>query len=137
MKKVFEPQSSQEDVYSEVAAPIVSDFLDGYNGTIFAYGQTGSGKTYTMSGGGSLWEERGIIPRTFTQIFDVILKRKNLVQYKLYVSYLEIYNECGYDLLDRKHSETDFEKWSKITLFEDKEQNLHLRNLSIHPVESE
>ena len=120
-----------------MAAPIVSDFLDGYNGTIFAYGQTGSGKTYTMSGGGSLWEERGIIPRTFTQIFDLIKKRKNLVQYKLYASYLEIYNECGYDLLERKHAEIDFEKWSKITLFEDKQQYLHLRNLSIHPVESE
>lgn len=73
-----------------------------------------------MSGGGSLWEDRGIIPRAFSQIFDLIEKRKNLVQYKLYVSYLEIYNECGYDLLERKHAETDFEKWSKITLFEDK-----------------
>lgn len=97
----------------------MTDFLDGYNGTIFAYGQTGSGKTYTMSGGGSLWEDRGIIPRAFSQIFDLIEKRKNLVQYKLYVSYLEIYNECGYDLLERKHAETEFEKWRKITLFED------------------
>jgi len=90
-----------------------------------------------MSGGGSLWEERGIIPRTFTQIFDLIKKRKDLVQYKLYASYLEIYNECGYDLLERKHAEIDFDKWNKITLFEDKQQFLHLRNLSIHPVESE
>ena len=49
-----------------VAAPLVIDFLDGYNGTVFAYGQTGSGKTYTMSGGGPIWESRGIIPRVFT-----------------------------------------------------------------------
>jgi len=59
------------------------------------------------------------------------------MQYKLYASYLEIYNECGYDLLERKHAEMDFEKWNKITLFEDKQQYLHLRNLSIHPIESE
>jgi hypothetical protein len=50
----------------------------------------------------------------------MIEKRKNIVQYKLFGSYLEIYNECGYDLLERKHAETDFEKWNKISLFEDK-----------------
>lgn len=62
-----------------------------------------------MSGGGSLWEERGIIPRTFTQIFDLIDKRRNFVQYKLYASYFEIYNESGYDLLERKHAEIEFD----------------------------
>lgn len=96
------------------------DFLDGYNGTVFAYGQTGSGKTFTMSGGGPSWEERGIIPRVFTHLFQEIEKRKEVIQYSIYASYLEIYNECGYDLLERKHTETDFEKWSKISLFEDK-----------------
>lgn len=90
-----------------------------------------------MSGGGSLWEERGIIPRTFSQIFDLVEKWKNSIEYKLYASYLEIYNEAGYDLLERRHAEIDFEKWSKISLFEDKQQFLHLRNLSIHPVLSE
>lgn len=94
--------------------------MDGYNGTIFAYGQTGSGKTHTMSGSGSSWEERGIIPRAFSQIFDLIEKRKHQVQYKLQASYLEIYNECGYDLLDSKHGDIEFENWSKISLFEDK-----------------
>jgi kinesin family protein 6/9 len=56
-------------VYKVVAAPLVVDFLDGYNGTVFAYGQTGSGKTFTMSGGGPSWDERGIIPRVFTHLF--------------------------------------------------------------------
>ena len=55
------------------------DFLDGYNGTVFAYGQTGSGKTFTMSGGGPSWEERGIIPRVFTHLFQEIEKRKELI----------------------------------------------------------
>jgi len=90
-----------------------------------------------MSGDGSSWEKRGIIPRIFTHLFQMINKRKELIQYKIFASYLEIYNECGYDLLERKHASTDFEKWSKISLFEDKNQNLHLKNLSIHTVENE
>uniref|UniRef100_A0A4W3I0M9 Kinesin-like protein n=1 Tax=Callorhinchus milii TaxID=7868 RepID=A0A4W3I0M9_CALMI len=45
---VFQPNSSQEQVYNACAKNIVKDVLDGYNGTIFAYGQTSSGKTHTM-----------------------------------------------------------------------------------------
>jgi kinesin family protein 6/9 len=54
------------------------------------------------------------------------------MEYKVYVSYFEIYNECGYDLLDRKHAETPFDRWNKITLYEDSDANLHLKNLTIH-----
>jgi len=59
------------------------------------------------------------------------------MSYNIYVSYFEIYNECGYDLLDRKHAETPFDKWNKITLQEDGDANLHLRNLSVHSCKSE
>ena len=127
--------ATQEDVFRKVAQPVVESCLDGYNGTIFAYGQTGSGKTYTMSGSES-WKQRGIIPRTFEFIFDEIEKRKHL-QYNVYASYLEIYNENGYDLLDHKHVESTFDDWIKIALFEDDSGNIHLKNLSIHKVESE
>ncbi len=37
---------TQDDVYNASAKPVVDDFLEGFNGTIFCYGQTGSGKTY-------------------------------------------------------------------------------------------
>lgn len=70
-------------------------------------------------------------------MFQIINQRKDRVQYQIYASYLEIYNESGYDLLERKHAETDFDKWAKITLFEDQQQNLHLKNLSIHAVQNE
>jgi kinesin family protein 6/9 len=59
------------------------------------------------------------------------------MQYNIYVSYFEIYNECGYDLLDRKHAELPFDKWNKITLYEDMNANLHLKNLTIHACNSE
>jgi hypothetical protein len=35
----------QESVYATLVAPMIEQFFDGYNATVFAYGQTGSGKT--------------------------------------------------------------------------------------------
>ncbi len=34
--------------------------------------------------------------------------------YKLYVSYLEIYNEQCYDLLDKDHLDLPLEEWNKV-----------------------
>ena len=47
---VFGEKSNQEDIFKQVAKPIVDQCLEGYNGAIFAYGQTGAGKTFTMLG---------------------------------------------------------------------------------------
>ena len=55
---------------------MIDTCLAGYNGTIFAYGQTGSGKTYTMSGGDS-WEERGLIPRVFSRLFEALREKED------------------------------------------------------------
>uniref|UniRef100_A0A6N2K919 Kinesin motor domain-containing protein n=1 Tax=Salix viminalis TaxID=40686 RepID=A0A6N2K919_SALVM len=41
--KVLHPDSSQDEVFTEVE-PIIKSVLDGYNACIFAYGQTGTGK---------------------------------------------------------------------------------------------
>ena len=40
----FGPDHDQGTVFEAVAEPIISDFLNGRNGTLFAYGQTGTGK---------------------------------------------------------------------------------------------
>ncbi|KAJ1956527.1 Kinesin-like protein kif15 [Dipsacomyces acuminosporus] len=83
--------------------------MQGYNGTIFAYGQTGSGKTFTMQGArdeftGPDDELRGIIPRCFEHLFARIAEEEvrsdGRVKYLCKASYIEIYNETIYDLLD-------------------------------------
>jgi kinesin family protein 6/9 len=86
--------------------------------------------------GSETWKQRGIMPRSFAFIFNEINKRPHL-NYNVYASYLEIYNENGYDLLDQRHSQVSLEDWSKIELFEDEFGNIHLKNLSIHKVGSE
>ena len=102
--KVFDLESTQEEVYEEVKSTI-EDVLKGYNGTIFAYGQSGSGKTYTMKGADINDDNsKGIIPRALTQIFDYIEsennKENNDIEFELRVSVLEIYLEKLYDLLN-------------------------------------
>lgn len=73
--------------------------MQGYNGTIFVYGFTGTGKTYTMSGVENDYNEKGIIPRSFEDIFQTIEKHPNKTQFLVKASYLEIYNEEIRDLL--------------------------------------
>ncbi|XP_036189640.1 kinesin-like protein KIF9 isoform X3 [Myotis myotis] len=59
--------ASQDLVYETVAKDVVSQALDGYNGTIMCYGQTGAGKTYTMTGTTENYKHRGILPRALQQ----------------------------------------------------------------------
>lgn len=95
--KVFDNQSEQQSLFDFCASPIVKSAFKGYNGTIFAYGQTGCGKTFTMVGvKGKL---RGIIPRTFESCFA--MKETSKKKIKIKASYLEIYNEQVFDLLNK------------------------------------
>ena len=102
-KQVFPMNVSQEKVFTTVAKDVVDSCFEGYNGTIFAYGQTASGKTFTITGGAERYEDRGLIPRTLSYIFNEI-RQKTDTSYKVLISYLEIYNDQGYDLLDENHS---------------------------------
>jgi len=55
--------------------------------------------------GGESWQQRGLIPRVFSFLFEEIRRRQSYMECNVYASYFEIYNENGYDLLDRKHAE--------------------------------
>ncbi|CAI2722763.1 unnamed protein product [Schistosoma spindalis] len=131
---IFNTKVGQDQVFNDVAKSVIDKVLLGYNGTIFAYGQTGSGKTYTITGGAEKYSERGIIPRCLAYLFDHF--EKDLAsEYTLKISYMEIYNEIGYDLLDSRHNNmtSKLEDLPRVTLFEHTEAGtVHLKNLSIH-----
>lgn len=80
---------------------------------------------------------RGIIPRVLTCLYDEFDKQEDLIDYRVFISFLEIYNETAYDLLDRRNLELSLENWNKINLYEDDNGNIHLRNLSVHECQSE
>lgn len=129
-QNVFDQSTKQDTVFNEVAQPVIDNVLTGYNGTIFAYGQTGSGKTFTITGGAERYADRGIVPRALSYIFQQIEKdRENT--YTVKISYLEIYNEDGYDLLDPRHDAAKLEDLPKVHLMEDPDGNIHLKNLCL------
>ncbi|KAG2136065.1 kinesin-domain-containing protein [Suillus bovinus] len=112
--RVFEPESTQTEVFEEISF-LAQSCVDGYNVCIFAYGQTGSGKSFTMEGG--LTEATtGMIPRAVNQVFKAAddLKSKGW-EYKMDGQFLEIYNETINDLLgkgefDKKKHEIKHDK---------------------------
>ncbi|KAM5262645.1 kinesin-like protein KIF6 [Ctenodactylus gundi] len=130
-QRIFDQDAKQEIIFESIAKPVAESVLAGYNSTIFAYGQTGSGKTFTITGGAERYKERGIIPRTLSYIFEQLQKDSSKI-YTTHISYLEIYNECGYDLLDPRHEACRLEDLPKVTVLEDPDQNIHLKNLSVH-----
>ena len=96
---VFNPYTTQDEVFHKCGAAVVDEVLSGFKCTIFAYGQTGTGKTFTMEGdmseNGS--ESSGIIPRSVSRCFERLESRN--VEYSVRVSFLEIYNEELRDML--------------------------------------
>jgi kinesin family protein 6/9 len=125
--RILDNASTQEEVFECVALPVVENCLEGYNGTIFAYGQTGSGKTFTMNGGGKIYsiQTRGNYvasslaylqynPLLSQHLLDEFENRRSQYEYKMSVSFMEIYNENAYDLLENRHIETPFEQWNKV-----------------------
>ena len=92
---VFDKPTSQQIIYENTTKNLLIGLIDGFNATVFAYGATGSGKTYTMLGTST---EIGIMPRSVSDLFKLLNKYKNK-DYKMEVSYIEIYNEIIRDLL--------------------------------------
>ncbi|CEP11450.1 hypothetical protein [Parasitella parasitica] len=90
--------ADQERVYNDLGRELLDHAFNGYNCCLFAYGQTGSGKSYSMMGYG---EDKGIIPRTCSELFDRISATKTeVLDFQVEVSYIEIYNEKVRDLLN-------------------------------------
>uniref|UniRef100_K3WGA2 Kinesin motor domain-containing protein n=1 Tax=Globisporangium ultimum (strain ATCC 200006 / CBS 805.95 / DAOM BR144) TaxID=431595 RepID=K3WGA2_GLOUD len=98
--QVFGTKSTQAEVYTATAKPLVESALRGYNCTCFVYGQTGTGKTFSMEGVPGDAEYAGIIPRVMDDVFDGIQNMQADLEFLVRVSYIEIYLEKIRDLLE-------------------------------------
>ena len=102
--------TSQDECYRNFAQKIVSDVMEGYNGTIMAYGQTGSGKTYTIFGKKASMEfqddldtDMGIVPRAIKHIFNTIQEKSETVQFQVRVAFMQVYMEQITDLIPEEN----------------------------------
>ncbi|KAG7606832.1 Kinesin-like protein KIN-4C [Arabidopsis thaliana] len=93
------------EIYNHCVAPLVDALFKGYNATVLAYGQTGSGKTYTMGTNYSGdCTNGGVIPNVMEDIFRRVETTKDSSELLLRVSFIEIFKEEVFDLLDSNSS---------------------------------
>ncbi|PAA85906.1 hypothetical protein BOX15_Mlig016377g1 [Macrostomum lignano] len=118
--------STTDNIYADIAYPLVEGVTEGYNGTIFAYGQTGCGKSFSMQGITDPPSQRGIIPRAFDHIFETISVAQSS-KFLVHASYLEIYNEEIRDLLGKDVK-------ARLDLKEHPEKGVYVSGLSMHKV---
>ena len=91
--------------------------VEGYHSTIFAYGQTGSGKTYTIEGGDSQ-ESEGLIPKAIRGLFGKIEEKGSSDKgFRVFLSFIQIYNECIFDLIDSNEGRPLRMRWNKLQQF--------------------
>ncbi|KAL6507467.1 Kinesin-like protein KIN-8B [Orobanche gracilis] len=114
----FGPNSSNLDVYKISVRSTILGIVQGLNATVFAYGSTGSGKTYTMVG---TRDDPGLMVLSLNTIFDLIEKDNTSDDFEVTCSYLEVYNEVIYDLLEKSSGH--------LELREDPEQGIIVAGL--------
>jgi hypothetical protein len=156
--RVFDPMADQNDLYQEVAYPLVEglfpkeaektmigDKVVGESALLFSYGITNAGKTHTIMGNKSnatsLHESHGIIPRSIDHILTKIKQLEKLptrrVNYSFCLSYLEIYNEQIFDLLPKKKSSgVDIGLENSLKLREGRNGRIYVKGLTKHSVTS-
>ncbi|XP_047194004.1 centromere-associated protein E isoform X7 [Hippoglossus stenolepis] len=118
--RVFTAEETTNQLYQDIAKPLVVSTVEGYNGTIFAYGQTSSGKTFTMMGSDQI---PGVTPLAMEDVFQTI-KNCPKKEFLLRVSYMEIYNETVTDLL------VDSWKRKPLEVRETINKNIYVADLS-------
>lgn len=131
--RVFDRDSTQEEVFLGVVNPLIKEALTGFNCTIFTYGQTSSGKTYTMHGDP---KQRGILPRTATALFEAIKTCDNNTHTEVKISVLEIYQERLRDLLFQGQS-TDADAKDSLRIRESTEGLTWIEGLSEFTTDTE
>jgi kinesin family protein 6/9 len=127
--------ASQETVYQSLTCDVVQGVMDGVNGTVMTYGQTGAGKTFTMVGDTRNYQHRGIAPRAIAQVFAEVGSRIE-TEFQVHVSYMEIYNERIFDLLDDM---TKSERKAEYAVVDDAKggRGTYVRGLTMKKVNTE
>ncbi|KAK3723829.1 hypothetical protein QZH41_019506, partial [Actinostola sp. cb2023] len=117
---IFPGFASNRQVYYQIGKPLIDAAFKGFNGTLMAYGQTGTGKTYTQM------SQDGVCMLSVQKLFRRI-QNDVFHEYKVYMSYLQIYQEKIFDLLNPNHK-------LEMILREDPKKGIYVENLTEYVV---
>ncbi|KDO30775.1 hypothetical protein SPRG_04676 [Saprolegnia parasitica CBS 223.65] len=131
--------ASQARLYEELGTHVLRDAWRGFNCSLFAYGQTGAGKSFSMMGkakGNNNHSHAmssahdGLIPRLCHGLFEKIQAVPDDARsYLVKMSYVEIYNERVYDLLNRSDKDA-------LKVREHPDRGAYVEHVSHHVVTS-
>ncbi|XP_061415237.1 kinesin-like protein Klp68D isoform X2 [Lethenteron reissneri] len=103
---VLDEDASQRDVYEAIAKPLARRVLDGFHGCVATYGAPATGKTHSLYGTGlGGGRQRGLLSRAAEDIFQGIQKSSVGCTHRVVVSFIQLWNERLYDLLDHQHTD--------------------------------
>lgn len=75
-----------------------------------------------MTGGSGSYNDRGLMPRALEQVFGFVANSTETREYEVWLSYIQIFNEIGYDLLGIPgENNPRLEDLPRVTLQEDSE----------------
>nr|XP_022910399.1 kinesin-like protein KIN-7L [Onthophagus taurus] len=94
--RVFDRNVSNEVVYNDIVAPLISDVTRGYNGSLMVCGPSFISKQFTME---DMFTDAGLIPRAIEQIFKIASKEKKRGNFIIRCSNIMLYKDKVYDLL--------------------------------------
>ncbi|XP_044271982.1 kinesin-like protein KIF9 [Tribolium madens] len=91
---------TQKEIYDTITPDVLDNLSNGRDAVIMAYGQTGTGKSLTINGLQNPFENRGILPRVISDLFQNLNKEasKN-IKMCIQASYVEFSRTNIYDLL--------------------------------------
>ncbi|OQR92689.1 kinesin, partial [Thraustotheca clavata] len=135
----YDPQdasyASQQCLYKDLGTRVLEDAWKGFNSSLFAYGQTGAGKSFSMMGKAKNSNNhnvatQGLIPRICHGLFEKInCKTIYSGSFLVKMSYVEIYNERVYDLLNRTEKDA-------LKVREHPDKGAYVEHVSNHVVTS-
>jgi kinesin family protein 2/24 len=87
--RLFNPESTTEEIYQDLAADLVPFAWNGGIGTLFAYGQTGSGKTFTVS-------------RLEQLVAEALMNGSLEGEREVFMTIIDLAGNSAFDLLDER-----------------------------------
>lgn len=118
--RTFGPLTPNDELFRQTTQPLVRDLFRQRDALLFAYGVTNAGKTYSIQGSK---DDPGVVPRALKLLFEALdeIETRRATQshrsleactlealgvevdlrdeFRVVLSYLEVYNENVYDLL--------------------------------------
>eukprot|EP00916_Digyalum_oweni_P009006 GHVL01015155.1.p2 GENE.GHVL01015155.1~~GHVL01015155.1.p2 ORF type:complete len:648 (+),score=156.09 GHVL01015155.1:133-2076(+) len=101
--RIYQENDSTEVIFKEQVEHSLSQLFDlGLSSTFFAYGCSGTGKTHTMHGNDT---QNGIVQYSVEHLFQLKLLKPDEDNFKIVLSFFEIYQDKVRDLLSVVSSE--------------------------------